>query len=191
MQNRVKIDLKLCPGGAWGVPRGLSGASRGTVRAHFETQLKINENFQGFWEAPGTSREPPGDPEGPQKSTPKRFFAKKGRSKREFSSLFARKAVVQPFCTFFFSFFHEKSMKNQWKKRYMFSQRRSFFWTWRPSRNTVFYDMKATSPFLVFLRFVSKKHQKNGSKIQATILPPKSTKKWSRGSELGTKMVLN
>ena len=99
-----KIDPKLCPGGAWGVPRGLSGASRGTVRAHFETQLQINENFQGFWEAPGTSREPPGDPEGPQKSTPKRFFAKKGRSKREFSALFARKAVVQPFCIFFLFF---------------------------------------------------------------------------------------
>ena len=114
MQNRVKIDLKLCPGGAWGVPRGLSGASRGTVRAHFETQLKINESFQGFWEAPGTSREPPGDPEGPQKSTPNRFFAKKGRSKREFSSLFARKAVVQPFCTFFSVFsrkIDEKSME--------------------------------------------------------------------------------
>ena len=82
MQNRAKIDLKLSPGGAWGVLRGLPGASRGAVRARFETQLKINENFEGFWEAPGTSREPPGDPEEPQKSTPKRFFAKKGRSKR-------------------------------------------------------------------------------------------------------------
>ena len=111
MQHRAKIDLKLSPGNAWGVPRGLPGASRRAVRARFETQLKINEKIEGFREAPGTSREPPRDPEGPQKSTPKRFFAKKGRSKREFSSLFARKAVVQPFCKFFSVFF----TKNPWK----------------------------------------------------------------------------
>ena len=97
-----KIDPKLCPGGAWGVPRGLPGASRGAVRARFETQLAIDENFEGFWEAPGTSREAPGDPEGRQKSTKKRFFAKEGRSKRGFSSLFVRKAVVQALCTIFY-----------------------------------------------------------------------------------------
>ena len=59
-----KIDPKLCPGGTWGVPRGLPGASRGAVWARFEMQLTIDENFEGFWEAPGTSREAPGDPEG-------------------------------------------------------------------------------------------------------------------------------
>ena len=45
--------------------------------------------------------------------------------------------------------------------------------------------MKATSPFLVFLRFVSKKHQKNGSKIQATILPPQKHQKVVPGIRVG------
>ena len=62
------------PGPPWGLP--------GTVRTRFQAQLKINGKNPGFWDAPGTSPEAPGDPEGPQESTKNRFFAKKGRSKR-------------------------------------------------------------------------------------------------------------
>ena len=61
------------PGPPWHLP--------GTVRARFQTQLKINEKNQGFWDAPGTSREAPGDPEGSQKSIKSRFFVKNGQSK--------------------------------------------------------------------------------------------------------------
>ena len=43
MQNRSKIDRKWYPEGAWEDPRGLPGASRGTVLARFQAQLKINE----------------------------------------------------------------------------------------------------------------------------------------------------
>ena len=77
MQNRFKIDQKHHPVGAWGDPRGLPGASRGTVRARFQTQPKINGKNEIFWEAPGTSREAPGDPEGPQKSIKNMFFDEK------------------------------------------------------------------------------------------------------------------
>ena len=111
MQNRVKIDLKLCPGGAWGVPRGLSGASRGTVRAHFETQLKINESFQGFWEAPGTSREPPGDPKNRPQNV---FLLKKGVPNVNFLRFLRAKPLFNLFARFFLFFsrkIDEKSMK--------------------------------------------------------------------------------
>ena len=59
MQNRFKIDQKLYPGGAWGDPQGLPGASRGTVRACFQTQLKINEKNKGFGRLPGCPGRPP------------------------------------------------------------------------------------------------------------------------------------
>ena len=64
----------MAPWGCLGDPRGLRGASWGTVRARLQSQLKINQKNEGFWQAPGTSREAPGDPEGAPKSTKSRFF---------------------------------------------------------------------------------------------------------------------
>ena len=175
MQHRAKIDFKLCFGGACWVPRGLPGASRRAVRARFETQLKINEQIKGFREAPGTSREPPRDPERPPKSTPKRFFTKKGRSKRDFPSFFARKAIVQAFSTIFL-FFSQKIDDTSMKKAMHFSQCRSFFWTWRPSRNTVFYISGGTCSFFCFLVFSSK----NDQNLMKTRKPWKTYKNDSR-----------
>ena len=65
-KNGSKRDPKRCPGGAWGTP----GASRGLVRADFQTQLKIYEKNEGFWEAPRRPGRPPGtqrDPKNRQK----------------------------------------------------------------------------------------------------------------------------
>ena len=39
-----------------GFPWGLPGASQAAFRAGFRTQLKIHENNEEFWEAPGPSR---------------------------------------------------------------------------------------------------------------------------------------
>ena len=43
-----------------------------------------------------------------------------------------------------------------------------FFSSWRPSRNTVFYNTNATFSFFEFLRFSKKKRQKTCSKIATT-----------------------
>ena len=101
--------------------------------------------------APGTSREAPEDPEGPQKSIRNCLFAKKGRYKRGFLLIFSRKAVFYALD----AIFHQFSTKNWWKinekNQCIFSVQCLFFWAWRPSRNIVFYNAKATFPFFVFL----------------------------------------
>ena len=65
-----------------GGARGLPGVSRGTVRARFQTQPKIDEQFErilgGSWDVPGA----PWGPTGIQKSPENRLFVKKGRSRR-------------------------------------------------------------------------------------------------------------
>ena len=52
------------PGWRPGSPWDLSWASRGALRAGFQTHLKIQEKNDEFWEAPVMSWETPGDPEG-------------------------------------------------------------------------------------------------------------------------------
>ena len=70
IQNRFKMVSGRCLGDVQGIP----GAFRGPVRAGFQTQLQIEARIKGFWEAPRTSREAPGDPEEPQKSSKNRVF---------------------------------------------------------------------------------------------------------------------
>ena len=81
-------------------------------------------------------------------------------------------------------------MKNQWKKWCVFSHRRLFFSTWRPSRNTVFYDTKATFSFFAFLYFFLKNPRTNDSKIQGATFIQTITKDWSPGMQFGTKNSL-
>ena len=50
-------------------------------------------------------------------------------------------------------FFKKNRRKNHEKKRCKFSPQRCYFSTWRPSRNTVFYNTKATFSFSVFSYF--------------------------------------
>ena len=103
--------------------------------------------------APGTSREAPEDPEGPQKSIRNCLFAKKRALQTWiFVDFFAQGCFLR-FGRVFSSIFDEKSMKNQRKKQCMFSVQCLFFWAWRPSRNIVFYNAKATFPVFVFLCF--------------------------------------
>ena len=88
--------------------------------------------------------------------------------------------------SFFSSFFDHFFVKNQRKKPCVFSHRRLFFSTWRPSRNTIFYNTKATFSFFAFLCFFLKKRQKTCSKIETTFFLSKITKKSSPGTHFGT-----
>ena len=68
-----KINGKPIQNSAWEMPgRGLGDSlgPRWPFRAGFQTQPKADEKIEGFWDAPGTSREAPGDSEGP-KNQPK------------------------------------------------------------------------------------------------------------------------
>ena len=82
---------------------------------------------------------------------------------------------------FFWSFFDRFSMKNLLKNQCMFSQLRVFFSNLRPSRNTVFYDTKATFSFFEFSFFPPKK-----SKIECKIAARKIIEKMT---QLGPKMI--
>ena len=82
-KNRSKTDSKWCPGHAWRRP-GDSLGPRWPFRAGVQRQPKVDEKNEGFWDAPGTSREAPGDPEGPKKSTENHFVAEKLLSNRQF-----------------------------------------------------------------------------------------------------------
>jgi hypothetical protein len=63
------------------------------------------------------------------------------------------KAGFHAFCMIFRRFFSKNRWKINEKNDAFFSYRRLFFSTWRPSRNTVFYNTKATFSFFAFLRF--------------------------------------
>ena len=77
-------------------------------------------------------------------------------------------------------------MNRRWKKRCVFfASALVFFSTLRPSRNTVFYDTKATFTFFVVLRFF-KNRRKTCSKIETTFFLSKITKKSSPGTHFGT-----
>jgi hypothetical protein len=65
----------------------------------------MNEKNERFCEFSGSSRDGPGDPGGAQKFAKNRFFAKKRRSERAFSSIFVHKAGFHAFCMIFRRFF--------------------------------------------------------------------------------------
>ena len=76
----------------------------------------------------------------------------------------------------FSSIFLKKSMKNQWKKQCVFSNRRLFFSAWRPSRNTAFYNTKATFSFSVLSYFFLNNIEKNAPKLKPRFSIQKSLK---------------
>ena len=95
-------------------------------------------------------------------------------------------------------FFHWFFMENRWKNRRVFSQRRVFFSNWRPPRNTVFYDTKATFSFFEFLIFFEKSMKKTTENFTCQksrkITPggpqntPKILKKWLQNRQKSRKM---
>ena len=117
MQNQAKSTQN----GTLGVPAGLPGppgASQGTIRTRFQMPLKINGKNEGFWETPGTSQQAPAEPEGP-KNRPNINFLLKKYSKRRCPSIFVHEAVFRAFASLLQQFWHEKTMKNRFKKKTM------------------------------------------------------------------------
>ena len=153
MQRRSQIYPKWCAGGSLGDARGLPGASRGALRAGFQTQLKMHEKNDEFWKAPGTSWEAPRDPEGLPKSTKNRFFAAKGRSKHHVLSIFVQMTVLHVVFRDFALILREESMKKQWKKQCIFSQLRMFFEHGDPHETSYFTMRKPLIQFLDFCVF--------------------------------------
>ena len=97
-----------------------------------------------------------GYPLGSQKSTKIDFFPKKPSQEALFHRFLLRMSFPSIFQTIFSRFW----MKNQWKKTCFFSSPPRIFPTWRPSRNTVFYNTKATFSFFEFLFFFPKNRWK-------------------------------
>ena len=109
------------------------------------------DRWKNGW-PPGRPGSPPGTQRHPE-STKNCFFAKKKAFQPLiFVDFFAQGCFLR-FGRVFSSIFDEKSMKNQRKKQCIFSVQCLFFWAWRPSRNIVFYNAKATFPFFVYLCF--------------------------------------
>ena len=191
VQNRSENRRKLVPWGRLGGPPGPSWGLPEAARARFRAQFTMNEKNERFCEFSGLSRDGPGDPGGAQKFAKHRFFAKKTAFRTCFFVDFCARSWFPRFLHDFSSIFLEKSMKNQWKKRCVFSYRRLFFSTWRPSRNSVFYHTKATFSVFAFLCFFLKKRQKTCSKIETTFFPQKSPKSHPGEPVLGPKTVPN
>ena len=101
-----------------------------------------------FWSFLGTQR----DSENPSRID---FLLKSAFQTYYFLAFFVQ-IVLPVFFKDFVSIFRKKSMKTWWKHQGIFSHHRLFFWTWRPSRNIVFYDTKATFSFFEFLFFPTK-----------------------------------
>ena len=114
-----------------------------------------------------------GSPLGAQKSPKIDFFPKKPSQE----ALFHRFLLRMSFSSIFRLIFSRFWMKNRWKKAWFFQVPLAFFPTWRPSRNTVFYNTKATFSFFEFLIFFQKIDETNGWKIHL----PKKSKNDPRG----------
>ena len=83
----------------------LPGASRPLLQADFQTQPEINERMEGFWDAPGTSWEVPGNPEGSKNRPKLSFFLQKYIPTADFLWMFERTASFRDFCAICHWFF--------------------------------------------------------------------------------------
>ena len=141
--------------------------------------------------APGTSREAPGDPEGPQKSSKNCVFAKKGRSKRWFLLIFSRKAVFYALD----AIFHQFSTKNRWKinekNNTFFQCSACFFEHGDPHETSYFIMRKLLFHFSCICVFSKKKRRKMTPKCKEQFCITKSPKNGPRGPILGPKMDPN
>ena len=127
-----------------------------------------------------------GYPLGSQKSTKIDIFPKKPSQRARFHRFSLQMSLSSIFRLILSRFW----MKNQWKKTCFFQAPLAVFPTWRPSRNTIFYNTKATFSFFAFLRFFLKKNVKKRApkKNRDHIFPSKITQKSSPGTRFGTEI---
>ena len=190
MQNRFKIDQKWYPGGAWGDPRGLPGASRGTVRACFQMQLKINEKIEGFGRLPGCPGRPPETQRDPQNRSKIDFLPK-----NDFPTVdFCRFLCTRPFftllarlCIDFWRKINEKSIE---KTMHVFTAALVFLSMATLTKHRI---LRYESYFFMFRVFVffPKNCEKMTSKCKEQFSTQKSHQNGPRGPVLGPKMVPN
>ena len=140
------------------VPEDSQNGSSSERNAFEATKWHQMAPGSGFYQTPPSLLELPGDPEGPRKSIKNRLFAKKCVPGVLFLTFFVQISVLLVFFRILYRFFAE----NQWKLdehiKVYFHTIACFFWTWRPSRNIVFYDTKATFSVFFFLYFFQKKN---------------------------------
>ena len=119
-EKSIQNEPKIVPGRCLGDIRGLPGASRKPVRADFQTQLKIYEKHEGFWEAPGRL----GRPLGTQRDAKDRLKIDSLVEKRvpnvDSLSIFAHKAGVRGFSTIWCRFFTKNRRKIKEKLHILF-----------------------------------------------------------------------
>ena len=125
-QKSIENRFKMVPGTrleeAWRLP-----GAWWPFRAGFQTQPKVDEKIEGFWDAPGTSREAPGDSEGRKKSTENRFVAENLLSNRRLFVDFRTQYRFSCFLSDLTSICHRKSMRNRWTKHICFHSSVCFF----------------------------------------------------------------
>ena len=151
-----KIKPRGPPDGSRGLPGELKitpGSTSGALSKRKEPRRKKRM-------APGTSREDFWVPLGRPKSTKNVTFSKNDAPVAVFLSIFAGKAAG----TNFFLIFCRFLSKNSLFFSSFFSDVLTYFWTCRPSRNTVNYISKHTFSFFCFLYFLSKKCKKSKAK---------------------------
>ena len=121
MKNRSKIDPKLCPGGTWGVPRGLPGASRGAVGHAVRCNWQLMKILKDSGRLPGR----PGRPLGTQRDAKNRpqndFLLKNGVPNVDFPRFLCARPLFRLCARFVPVFF----AKNQWK----FNEKTMYFFT--------------------------------------------------------------
>ena len=119
-----KIDPKSTQNGALGVPgdpRGLPGASRGTVRARFQTKLKINEKINDSGRLPGRPGRLPGTQRDPRNQPKIEFLLKKKAFQTSMFVDFCAQGDFACFLLDFPSLFQEILVKNDEQQKCIFS----------------------------------------------------------------------
>ena len=163
-EKSIQNEPKIVPGRCLGDIRGLPGASRKPVRADFQTQLKIYEKHEGFWEAPGRL----GRPLGTQRDAKDRLKIDSLVEKRvpnvDSLSIFVHKAVVRGFSTIWCRFFTKNRRKIKEKLHILFHSGACFLEHGDPHETLYFTMRKLLFHFLcfhVFYRKTSKKVLQN------------------------------
>ena len=133
------------------VPEGSQNRASSESDAFKATKRHQIAPGSGFCQCCSSLLELPGDPEGLRKSIKNRLFAKKCVPDVLFFDVLCADKRLTRFFRILYRFFRKKSMKTWWQHQGIFSHHRLFCWTWRPSRNIVFYDTKATFSFFFFL----------------------------------------
>ena len=157
----------MVPWGCLGGARGLPGAALGTVRARFQTQPKIDEQFErilgGSWDVPGA----PWGPTGIQKSPENRLFVKKKRSRRDFFSIFVQVAVFNAFCGILHGVFTKNQRKIDQKNYAFFHSIACLFEHGDPHETSYFTMRKLLFHFLCFCFFLKKTSNKSSQNAKS------------------------